>query len=426
MQKSLIYDNGTLKIDLVTDLECRLTDIQGVSPYSTVNSSSISGFDGSTYISDQVEKRSITIMIAFLSTGDCEAVVHRLYNVFQIKKEGVLHYVSESRDLKINCRVLSAECPHNAVPLKMQVQLECDDPYFYSEEVVSYMATTVGAFEFPFEVWDFSLIHNGNFIDGLNCWDIDTKFFEIVDQSQYTGGTATTLKINSKTDTILKQVLNIAGVSVGEQINIAVATTIYFVFSNPTVIKLCGYTNEVRTEYSINTFEYNIMVSQAYVIATAPMLAEDRLMLEISGIHSGNTIANITATCGGTLEFGIMSDSLIAQVQNNGEISTGSVFVLTAMGACLNPKIQNINTFEWIQVNLAMVAGDKLIINTKMGQKSISFIHDGVTANYINHKVYGSSFLQLAVGVNEFRYSASENESNLQIACIFSAKYGGV
>lgn len=127
-----------------------------------------------------------------------------------------------------------------------------------------------------------------------------------------------------------------------------------------------------------------------------------------------------------TFEFSEITQSLISTVVNDGEYATGCVFVFRAIGNCLNPKIENINTHEWIQVNIAMAATDVLIINTKIGEKSITFIHDGVSENVINYKVYGSKFLQLAAGINEFRYSATENERNLEITCYYTEKYGGV
>lgn len=127
-----------------------------------------------------------------------------------------------------------------------------------------------------------------------------------------------------------------------------------------------------------------------------------------------------------TFEFSEITQSLISNVPNEGEYATGCIFVFYALGNCLNPKIEDINTHESIQVMISMAATDVLVINTKLGQKSIIFVHDGVEENVINYKVYGSKFLQLAPGDNEFRYSATENERNLEITCYYTEKYCGV
>ena len=125
-------------------------------------------------------------------------------------------------------------------------------------------------------------------------------------------------------------------------------------------------------------------------------------------------------------EFSEITQSLVSVVNNEGEFSTGCVFVLRAIGNCVNPKIEDINTHDYIQVAITMAATDLVIINTKLGKKSIIFVHDGVEENVINYKTYGSKFLQLSPGNNEFRYSATENERNLEITCYYTEKYGGV
>ena len=281
MQKHIIYSNGTSSIDLATDPECRSIDIRGLSIYTSINDISAAGFDGSIYVSDQVEKRSISINIVFLGSNDCEAVIHRLYSIFRIKKEGVLQYSSQNRDLKIKCRVVSAECLHNSMPLMMQVQLECGDPYFYSDEVTYYMAHTIGKLEFPFEL-------NGLF------------------------------------------------------------------------------------------------------------------------------------------EVGQIDNNLVSIANNAGELPTGCIFTLRANGNVNDPKIFNLQTREWMQIRVSMVRGDIIIINTQLGQKSITLVQNNKTTNYINKKYYGSTFLQLEVGDNIFAYSASTGINNLEMQCTYTPKYGGV
>lgn len=416
MQKSIIYSNGNSSVDLVNDSVCRLTDIQGLAPYSTINSTAIAGFDGATYISEQVEKRSITMIISFLGSGDHEVDIYRLYDVFRIKQEGILRYVSEGRDLKIKCRVLSADCPHNVKPLKMQVQLECADPYWYADEIVSYIATTVGAFEFPFECGYTELITDGTFKNGLCYWNTYNPNYIVTPDG---------VALNFKDGGVINQDISTSLVTADDvlkiTIDIAALQAPCYLFVN----RLIYYSGETE----VFPFErYSLSLGRnSFNIPMCDFMAYDAVGLYIGGLtKTAVTISSVSAYTQGNIEFGIISDSLVASIKNNGEIPTGCLFTFTALGNCVNPKIQNVDTFEWIQVNVSMSAGDQLIINTYRGQKAITFIHNNVSQNYINHKVYGSTFLQLAVGTNTFVYSADENENNLEISCTFSEKYGGV
>lgn len=132
-------------------------------------------------------------------------------------------------------------------------------------------------------------------------------------------------------------------------------------------------------------------------------------------------------------EFDAVSPSLIKEVANRGEAPTGGVFVIYAAGNVKNPRITNINTHEFIQAGygdgprkLDMRAGDILRIDTRKGQKSIWLFRNGKEINAMNWKAPGSTFLQLAQGKNEFRYSADQNERNMEITLYYTEKYGGV
>lgn len=140
-------------------------------------------------------------------------------------------------------------------------------------------------------------------------------------------------------------------------------------------------------------------------------------------------------------EFSEIKGSLISEVENNGEVVSGCCFVIKAIASATNPKIEDINTHEWIQVTAEMSAGDILVICTLFGKKAIRYFtgteideviskivnkQDIGGTNLFNNLVYGSKFLQLEIGLNEFRYSADANERNLEITCIHTDYSVGV
>jgi hypothetical protein len=71
-----------------------------------------------------------------------------------------------------------------------------------------------------------------------------------------------------------------------------------------------------------------------------------------------------------------------------------------------------------------MVAGEEIEINTNVGEKSIrGKIGNAAYTNYFMYKNIDSSWLQLDVGDNLFRYNAEEGINNLDVFVYFYNRY---
>ena len=99
---------------------------------------------------------------------------------------------------------------------------------------------------------------------------------------------------------------------------------------------------------------------------------------------------------------------------------------IVAVGSAMNPVIYNTETLESLKVNISLVRGDVLRINTNRGQKSITLTRNGITTNVINDLVPGSTWLQLAPGENTLLYSADMTAENLIVNIEYSTLYEGV
>lgn len=66
------------------------------------------------------------------------------------------------------------------------------------------------------------------------------------------------------------------------------------------------------------------------------------------------------------------------------------------------------DTKTYFQLLLEILPSDKIIINTKQGQKSVTLVRDGVTTNIINCMTSGSIWFTLRKGLNRYRLSASK------------------
>lgn len=126
-------------------------------------------------------------------------------------------------------------------------------------------------------------------------------------------------------------------------------------------------------------------------------------------------------------EFSILDITREGLILNNGEISAGAIITLTAKSdGIINPIIYDVNTAEYISLDVTLNEGDILIINTNKGEKSIKKIVDGVETNAINSLVAGSTWLQLETGMNKFTYTADQNAEQLQVEFELNLLYEGV
>ena len=126
------------------------------------------------------------------------------------------------------------------------------------------------------------------------------------------------------------------------------------------------------------------------------------------------------------VKFGHREPSLIVNVANLGDTECGMRVEFKALATLTNPSILNVNTQEFIKINKTMVAGEIISVSTYFGGKNIKNTLNGVTTNAINFIDFQSTFLQLDVGDNLFRYNADSNLDNLVVNIYYQPQYLGV
>ena len=125
-------------------------------------------------------------------------------------------------------------------------------------------------------------------------------------------------------------------------------------------------------------------------------------------------------------EIGYRQPSLIVNVFNSGDVKSGLRVDFRAIGALTNPQLLNIDTQEFLKLNISLRAGDVVSVNTGYGEKSVELTRDGITTDAFRFLDVDSSYLQLAVGDNLFRYSAQTNAENLEVSIYHNNLYLGV
>lgn len=126
------------------------------------------------------------------------------------------------------------------------------------------------------------------------------------------------------------------------------------------------------------------------------------------------------------IEMGYRSPSLIVNVLNDGQETTGMMIRFKALGTLTNPSLVNVNTYESFKLNLDMQGGDVVEVTTYRGKKTVYLVRNNVRTNIFNLMTLESKFLQLEVGDNLFRYDADSGIDNLEVSMNFTPRLLGV
>lgn len=125
-------------------------------------------------------------------------------------------------------------------------------------------------------------------------------------------------------------------------------------------------------------------------------------------------------------QIGFRQPSLIVNVYNDGDVQAGIRVEFRALGVVKKPSLLNVDTGEFIKLNIDLVAGDVLSVSTGYGEKEVTLKHGGATSDAFRYLDVDSSYLQLSVGDNLFRYSAEQNLENLEVSIYHDDLYLGV
>ena len=124
--------------------------------------------------------------------------------------------------------------------------------------------------------------------------------------------------------------------------------------------------------------------------------------------------------------FGYREESVIVDCYNEGDVSTGMRIKFTALGEVTNPVLLNVDTQEFIQINTTMQTGDVIEITTEYGNKGATLTRNGEKSDYFRYIDVDSTFMQLEIGDNIFRYDAEGGVNSLEVSIFYNAKYLGV
>lgn len=119
------------------------------------------------------------------------------------------------------------------------------------------------------------------------------------------------------------------------------------------------------------------------------------------------------------LPFGEYDTNRTKVLTNEGDVEIGLEIHIVALGNVTNPVIYNAEG-EFIGVDLTLAGGDEVIISTGKGEKTIRVNGENKISKIRN----GSTWLQLAVGENEFTIDSEDGtEGNMYFTLTYRQRY---
>lgn len=195
------------------------------------------------------------------------------------------------------------------------------------------------------------------------------------------------------------------------------------------------YTNDsldVSIEGYVDSVECNLFsnaeMAQISIICLYPYFKSvAEIVQDFSNVTAAFTFP-FSINIGEPVVISTTTGSGAVNVYNASESETGVTVHIDVSSAITTLTIKNTTTGDALTLNYSFQSGDKIIIDTNKGQKSIKLIRNGVMSNLFSALQQGSVFFQLATGNNMFEYTANNvsNSDSVSIMFRFYMIYRGV
>lgn len=134
----------------------------------------------------------------------------------------------------------------------------------------------------------------------------------------------------------------------------------------------------------------------------------------------------------GGLKFGLTLPnkfsvvSFYKEIENKGDVE--APIQIEYAGPALNPRVTNQTTGEFIQVNMEIAEGEKLVIDTREGKETVNLITPHEVKDVYNKiDLRSNSAMKLIVGKNLIKYSSDIEGAKDKVTIIdYTNKYIGV
>ena len=124
--------------------------------------------------------------------------------------------------------------------------------------------------------------------------------------------------------------------------------------------------------------------------------------------------------------MGAISTLGLARIQNDSDSDCGMIWEAAASGEVINPLLINVDTGDYIKLNLTLQNGDVLRVTTAYGKKRVRLIRNGEDLNAYSSVVLGSTFFPIYKGANNLSLRVESGGAYLDCRIGFEGQYLGV
>ena len=124
------------------------------------------------------------------------------------------------------------------------------------------------------------------------------------------------------------------------------------------------------------------------------------------------------------IKFGYFPFESIRNMPNEGDVESGLIITIVAGSTLINPIIRNMTTGAAIEFELTLEEKEKLIIDTQLGQQTVTLVQGSLETNAIKYLTIDSDIdMTLALGFNKLVLEAETGEDDAEIAAQFSPRF---
>ena len=121
--------------------------------------------------------------------------------------------------------------------------------------------------------------------------------------------------------------------------------------------------------------------------------------------------------------FGRVVEAQFFTIVNNGQLPVPFTVTFFARGDCVKPKLTNVNTGKFMEINKSLIAGERVVVEITHDRTYVTSSVDGDIRGALSLK---STLNRLDVGDNVLKPEAEEGRKQLEVSINFATEIVGI
>lgn len=122
-------------------------------------------------------------------------------------------------------------------------------------------------------------------------------------------------------------------------------------------------------------------------------------------------------------QFAQLMETQFINVPNHGQLPVPMTVTFFARGDCVKPKLTNVNTGKFMEINKSLIAGERVVVEITHDRTYVTSSVDGDIRGALSLK---STLNRLDVGDNVLKPEAEEGRKQLEVSIDFATEIVGI